>query len=253
MYKKITFLIVIVTGAFILSGCLEKITNQNTNSSGSTSNGQNQEINPDYVTDRTDYVIFFNESSPTVLGGITTHQYIVGRPESEAGTIRYNAYFVPWKIYFSQVQRTSLSILNPACTNLEEQVVYIDGWIDLNLSELAGAGLANLPNVGPANLSGTIHEKVTGTSGTWQCPGSDISTQSVNTGSVQYVQSVSGEHVANFSGASNMTDMTVNGANIYLDLSYEENIQFIWPAGTKIEYAPEGTPIPLEPLTSSSL
>jgi len=238
-----SLLLVFVLG---FSGCNSKKTTESTKDTGNQ-----KETSSGYVTNRTDYVIFYTQSSPAVMGGITTHQYIVGHPIPEAETIKYNAYFVPWRIDFSQVQRTDLSIWSGVCDNLEEQVVYIEGWIDLDLSGLE-ANANNLPDYGPVSLKGTVHETVTGTAGTWKCQ-SDVATTATNTGSIQYVQSVSGEHSASFSDASNMTSMTINGADIYLDLSVPGNIQFIWPAGTKIEFAPEGTPVPLEPLSPSNL
>jgi hypothetical protein len=230
----------------LLSGCTSKTGTSSTNTKSSNTGTSSGEI-----TDRTDYVIFYDKSTPASLGGIATHQYIIGRPEAEAGTIKYNAYFVPWKIYFSQVQRTTQPILSGVCDNLKEQVVYIDGWIDLNLADME-INASNLPNDGPAKPTGTVHETVTGEAGSWKC-GSELITKSTNQGSVDYVKSISGTHTANFSDASNLTSLTVSGADIYLDLSMPGNIQFIWPAGTKIEYAPEGTPIPLEPLAPNKL
>lgn len=194
----------------------------------------------------TAYAMYQVSTSPPILGGMITHEAVLGHALSAPESIQANAWMVPWRIDFVQVQRTSLNI-NTACTNLQEQIVEIEGWIDIDFSQL-DLTLDQLPNYGPKNLKGTIHEKVTGTPGTWNCPDSDITTQSMNTGSVQYVQSVSGEHTANFSGASNITSMTIDGADIYLDLSYEESIQFIWPAGTKITYADENTPTAIEPL-----
>ncbi|MBU1178298.1 hypothetical protein KJ903_03685 [Patescibacteria group bacterium] len=249
MIKKVKISFVLLVGVLVFSGCsIGKYLPKDENN---VSQGKQNQDNS-YVTDRTDYTIYYTASSPAVLGGATIQQNVVGHPIPEAETIKYNAYLVPWRIDFSQVQRTSLSSLAGACDNLTEQVIYIDGWIDLDLSELE-VGSGDLPNSGPVNLKGTVHEKVTGTPGVWQCGDSNVATLSANGGSAQYVQSVSGDHSASFSGASNLTDLTVEGANIYLDLSYESNIQFIWPAGTKIEYAPAGTPIPVEPLPSSSL
>lgn len=249
MLKKIAILTVGLGCLVLLSGCGSKTSTSSTNTklanTGTTGTSSRE------VTDRTDYVIFYQNSTPEVMGGVATSTYIVGRPEAEAGTIKYNAYFVPWKIYFSQVQRTSLSVLSSACTNLKEQVVYIEGWIDLNLADME-INASNIPNDGPAKPTGTIHETVTGEAGTWKCA-SDLITSSMNQGSVQNITNVSGTHTANFSDASNLTGLTVNGATIYLDLSMPGDIQFIWPAGTKIEYAPAGTPIPLEPLAPSQL
>lgn len=202
------------------------------------------------VTDQvksTAYTIYQVTSSPPIPGGMTTHEAVLGHPLSAPEAIQANAWMVPWRIDFRQVQLTSLSDVTPGCTNLKEQVVEIEGWIDIDFSQL-GLSLDQLPTYGPKNLKGTVHETVTGTPGTWSCPDSDITTQAMNTGSVQYVQSVSGEHTANFSGASNITSITIDGADVYMDLSYEENIQFGWPAGTKIRYADDDTPIALEPL-----
>ncbi|PIS40987.1 MAG: hypothetical protein COT26_00415 [Candidatus Kerfeldbacteria bacterium CG08_land_8_20_14_0_20_43_14] len=249
MCKKITLLAISIACTLVLSGCGTKTGSQG--ASNVDTGSQNKGTGSGTVTDRTDYVIFYKESSPPVMGGMVTHQYIVGRPVVEAGTIKYNAYLVPWKISFSQVQRVSLSILSAACKNLTEQVLYIEGWIDLDLSEL-GLEAKNLPSYDPVSLKGTIHETVKGTPGTWQCA-SEIITKSTNAGSIKYVQDKSGNHVANFPGASNMTSLTISGADLYLDFSYQDDIQFIWPAGTKIEYAPEGTPIPLEPLSPAAL
>jgi hypothetical protein len=249
MLKKITFIAIIVMLAFTLSGC-NKTGTQSTNQTASTGD-KSQGTSTGYVTDRTDYVIFYNQSTPADLGGIATHQYIVGHPIPAAETIKYNAYFVPWRIDFSQVQRTTQPILAAACDNVKEQVVYIEGWIDIDFSDL-GVKATDLPDLGPAKPKGTIHEKVTGEAGSWVCK-SDLINKSVNQGSIDYITSVSGDHVANFSDASNITNMTISGADIYLDLSMPENIQFIWPAGTKIEYAPEGTPVPLEPLSPNNL
>jgi hypothetical protein len=249
MLKKIAILTIGFGCLILFSGCTSKTGTSNTNTKSSdtgttgTSSGE--------VTDRTDYVIFYQGSMPEAMGGIATHEYIIGRPEAEAGTLKYNAYFVPWKIYFSQVQRTTLPTFSSACTNLKEQVVYIEGWIDLNLADME-INASNLPNDGPAKPTGTVHETVTGEPGTWKCA-SDIMTSSMNQGSVQNIKNVSGMHTANFSDASNLTGLTVSGATIYLDLSMPGDIQFIWPAGTKIEYAPEGTPVPLEPLAPSKL
>ena len=246
MLKKTIFFFLCLVFVLGFSGC-KKTTTQNTNNTG-----DQEKTSSAYVTDQTDYVIFYTQSSPAVMGGVTTNQYIVGHPIPEAETIKYNAYFVPWRIDFSQVQRTDLSIWSGACDNLEEQVVYIEGWIDLDLSELE-ANANNLPDYGPVSLNGTVHEKVSGTAGKWVCGDSEVANVSTNQGSIDYVQSVSGDHVANFSDASNMTSMTINGADIYLDLSVPENIHFIWPAGTKIEFAPEGTPVPLAPLPPNDL
>ncbi|MFA6197850.1 MAG: hypothetical protein WC734_01695 [Patescibacteria group bacterium] len=204
------------------------------------------------VTDRTDYVIYEDTTTPAPIpGGITTHQFILGHPIPEASVIKSNAYFVPWRVDFSQVLRAPQMMPGSGCVTVKEQVTYIDGWIDLNLADME-IGPNDLPNDGPAIPSGTVHEKVTGTPGTWTC-GSSMLTTAANQGSVDYINSIVGEHTANFKDASNLTGLSTAGANIYLDLSMPEDIQFIWPAGTKIEYAPEGTPIPLEPLVSSKL
>ena len=252
MFKKIAILTIGFGCLVLLSGCAIKTSAPNTNAqSSNTETTGTTGTSSKNVTERTDYVIFYDKTTPASLGGITTHQYIVGQPVAEAGTIKYNAYFVPWKIYFSQVQRTTQPILSGVCTNLKEQVVYIEGWIDLNLADME-INASNLPNDGPAKPTGTVHETVTGEAGSWKCA-SDMLTTSSNQGSVDYVKSISGTHTANFSDASNLTGLTVSGANIYLDLSMPEDIQFIWPAGTKIEYAPAGTPIPLEPLAPSKL
>lgn len=246
MLKKIVFIAICVMFVFVLSGCNKTTTQGTSNQSSGTAGTKSG-----YVTDRTDYVIFYNQSTPADLSGITTHQYIVGRPIPEAETIKYNAYFVPWRIDFSQVQRTTMPVWAAACDNVKEQVVYIEGWIDIDFSDL-GVKATDLPNFGPVKPKGTVHEKVTGEAGSWTCK-SDTLNKSVNQGSVNYITSVSGEHTASFSDASNITNMTISGAEIYLDLSMPEDIQFIWPAGTKIEYAPEGTPIPLEPLPPNNL
>ena len=247
--KKIASLIILMALVLVLSGCTALNNLRNSNQASDTEN-QNQDTESGHVTEQTDYVIFYTEPSPPVPGGITVQNYIIGQPTVEAATIKQNAYFVPWKIQFSQVQRMTLTSL-VGCENVTEQVVEIEGWIDLSLAELA-VGPDNLPNTGPVSLSGTINETVTGTPGTWQCETGPV-TSAANTASIEYVQSVSGMHTANFSGDSHMTNMTVDGAKIYLDFSYEEYIQMIWPAGTVIEHAPEGTPIPLEPLAPSSL
>lgn len=131
MLKKITFIAVIIVFVFILSGC-DKTTTQSTNAQPSSTGGTKS----GYVTDRTDYTISYTQSTPADLSGITTHQYIVGHPIPEAETIKYNAYFVPWRIDFSQVQRTTMPALAAACDNVKEQVVYIEGWIDIDLSDL---------------------------------------------------------------------------------------------------------------------
>lgn len=207
------------------------------------------------VTDRTDYAIWYTEPLPDVYG-LITHQYIVGHPIGtlDPSAIKANAFLVPWRIDFSQVQRTGMPVYDAACTNTKEQVVYIEGYIDLDLSDI-GANPHNLPDPGPYKLKGTIHETVTGEAGTWLC-NNEIYNAASNGGSIEYVQQVSGDHTFNFDEASNMTGLTVSGADIYLDFSSMNNdspIVFIWPAGTKIEYAPEGTPVPLEPLAPSAL
>lgn len=250
MLRKTAFIALTIAVCVFMIGCGKANKNQNAN--GDVNNIQNQATVGNQITDRTDYVIFYQKSEPSVLGGAATSTYIVGRPEAEAGSISFNAYFVPWKIYFSQVQHTGMAVYAGACENITEQEVLIEGWIDLNLAEINGAGPNTLPNPGPAFPSGTVHETVTGTPGTWRC-GSEVINTSVNQGSVEYIQSVTGTHEANFSDASNMTDMTVAGADLYLDLSMSGDVKFIWPAGTKIEYAPEGMPIPLEPLAPSQL
>ncbi|MDD5566809.1 MAG: hypothetical protein PHH01_01300 [Patescibacteria group bacterium] len=232
----------------ILTGCAKKTDTSNDNKSANSGN-QNQGSG---ITDRTDYVVFYQGSTPPVVaGGVATTTYIVGRPVPEAETIKNNAYFVPWKIYFSQVQSSSQILIGSGCNTTKDQVVYIDGWIDLNLTDLE-VGPNDLPSEGPAKPSGTVHETVTGEPGNWVC-GSDTLNYGANQGSIDYIKSVTGTHTANFSDASNLTNMKVSGADIYLDLSMPEDVQFIWPAGTKIEYAPEGTPIPLEPLSPSQL
>lgn len=244
-----TFLFII---SLILTGCTllkNPFSRNNTTSSGGSAE---QTGNKKIVTDRTDYTIFYNQSNPSTLGGISISQYILGHPIPEAETIKYNAYLVPWRIDFSQVQHTGISAFQSACTNLQEQVIYIDGWIDLDLSSI-GVSPSDLPREMPVSgIKGTVHETVKGTPGSWKCM-SDTVTNSVNAGSVQYVQQVSGTHTANFADASNMGNMTIDSADIYLDLSMPENIQMIWPAGTKIERPKQGTPIPLEPLPSSDL
>lgn len=235
-----TLLIVL---AITLTGC--NLPGQDSNTKSKTT-AINDSAQADKVT-RTDYTINHLSTSPTVLGGATTHEHVLGRPQSAPEAIESNAWMVPWRIDFRQVQRTSLAGVAMGCSNLEEQLIEIEGWIDLDFSQLE-LSLDELPNYGPKNLKGTIHETVTGTPGQWSCPESDTATLSLNTGSIQYVQSVSGEHTANFSGASNITSLTIDGADIYLDLSYEENIQFIWPAGTQIKYADANTPTAIEPL-----
>lgn len=251
MIKK-TLLVTLASVAFVfVAGCGtpdatdgDAIPSSGTTNRSGTASGK--------VTDRTDYVIYHESTTPPPIpGGITTHQFILGRPIPEASVIEANAYFVPWRVDFSQVQRAPQILPGSGCTTVTEQVVYIDGWIDLNLTDME-VGPDDLPNEGPAIPSGTIHETVTGTPGTWTC-GSSLITRSANQGSIDYINSVVGEHTANFKDASNLTQLTTGGATIYLDLSMPEDVQFIWPAGTKIEYAPEGTPIPLEPLGSSKL
>lgn len=251
MLKKAVFLAIFLALVFGLSGC-DWFTEKGNNDSVPPENGTNTTSQTGYVTDRTDYTIFYQGSMPAAVpGGVETTEYIIGHPIPEAETIKYNAYFVPWRIDFSQVLRSSQILIGSGCNTLQEQVIYVEGWIDLDLTDME-VGPNDLPNPGPAKPKGTVHEKVTGTAGSWIC-GSDLMTKSANVGSVQYVQSVSGEHTANFSDASNLTSLTVSGADIYLDLSMPEDIMFIWPAGTKIEYAPEGTPIPLEPLSPNQL
>ncbi|MFH0952639.1 MAG: hypothetical protein V1838_05710 [Patescibacteria group bacterium] len=257
MFKKTMILALILAAGVFFIGCGKNNQNVNTAKNAAANNETNsgqesQGFGTREITDQTDYVIYKQDTTPSpVSGGVTTTTYIVGRPESEAGTIKYNAYFVPWKIYFSQVQSSSQILIGSGCNTVKDQVVYIDGWIDLNLTDLE-VGPNNLPNEGPAWPSGTVHETVTGEPGSWTC-GSETYNYGANQGSIDYINSVIGEHTANFSDASNLTDMTVSGADIYLDLSQSEGVQFIWPAGTKIEYAPEGTPIPLEPLASTEL
>lgn len=245
MSKKITLLAICLVGVLVLTGCTVKTPGTKSNTSAGN---QSQGSTSGEVTQRTDYTIFYQKSQPGVMGGVSTSTYIVGRPLAEPSAIKANAYFIPWKVSFSQVQRISYF---PGCNNVKEQVIYIEGWIDLNLADM-DINATNIPNDGPAKPTGTVHETVTGEAGVWQCA-SDFITQSANQGSIKSVQNVSGEHTANFSDASNVTSLTVSGADIYLDLSMSGKIQFIWPAGTKIEYAPAGTPIPLEPLAPSQL
>jgi hypothetical protein len=253
MLKK-TILVAFALAVFALTtGCgKEQTTNTNSGTQKTTGSTNTAGSASGNVTDRTDYVIYHDSTTPAPTpGGITTHQFILGRPVPEASVIMANAYFVPWRIDFSQVQRAPQMMPGSGCTTISEQVIYIDGWIDLNLTDMK-IGPNDLPNEGPAKPTGTVHETVTGTPGTWTC-GSEMLTTSANQGSINYINSITGEHTANFSDASNLTELTAAGANIYLDLSMPEDIQFIWPAGTKIEYAPEGTPIPLVPLGSSAL
>ncbi|MFH1509481.1 MAG: hypothetical protein ABIE68_04920 [bacterium] len=247
MKTKIITVTLLIMAVTVLTGFSCQGGNKTTSNNITDKSGSSKE-----VTDRTDYTIFYTDSSAAPLGGMTYHQYIVGHSLADSESIKYNAYLTPWKISFSQVQRTDLSMYSSVCQNLTEQVVYIDGYIEIDFSDL-GITADQLPDAGPFYPKGTIHETVSGTPGTWSCPDSAIATTATNDGSVQYVQSISGEHTANFEGVSNMTNLTVAGAEIYLDFSYNEDIQLIWPAGTKIEYAPAGTTIPLEPLSSNSL
>jgi hypothetical protein len=246
MQKKWFSIVLGILCVLLLSACSTTTPKTGTQTPGTN---QNPGSSAREITQRTDYTIFYQETSPLIVGAIQTHSYIVGHPVAEAGTIKYNAYFVPWKISFSQVQRISNAF--PGCETIKEQVVYIEGWIDLNLADME-INASNIPNDGPAKPTGTVHETVTGEPGTWRCS-SDLMTTAANQGSIQSVQNVSGTHTANFSDASNLTGLSVSGANIYLDLSMPGDIQFIWPAGTKIEYAPAGTTIPLEPLAPSQL
>lgn len=234
--KKILFTIISLTSVLVISGCAYTSTSV-TNESDTSEN----------KVERTDYTIFHTE--PILgTGGVDVYQYIVGLPVAEAETIKQNAYFVQWRIDFSQVQTTDMYPLDTGgCTNLEKQEVRIDGWIEMDLSQL-GVEVDDLPNNGPVYPTGTVHETVTGTPGTWNCDNEAV-TAVANSASAEYVQSVSGEHVASFSGVSNITGMTISGADIYLDLS---DVQMIWP-DAKIEYASEDTPIPLVPLTSDKL
>lgn len=245
MKKILTICAVLAAFLFVFAGGCNKDT-ANTNQATNT---ENQDTESGNVTDRTDYVVHYTESSPPVPGGAIVHQYIIGQPTVEAEVIKQNAYFVPWKIRFSQVQRVTLTAL-PLCDNVTEQVVEIEGSLELDLSEFKEMA-NNLPDSGPISLSGTIQETVTGTGGAWACESGAV-TSAANQGSADYVQSISGTHTANFSGASNMVTMTVDGAEFYLDFP-TDNIQFIWPAGTKIERTAEDTPIPVEPIAPSEL
>jgi hypothetical protein len=249
MIKKTLLVMLALVSVVFVSGC-----GNPGNANTSITNSLTQQISnaPGAITERTDYVIYNDSTTPAPFpGGITTHQFILGHPIPEAKVIMSNAYFVPWRVDFSQVIRAPQMMPGSGCTTIKEQVTYIDGWIDLNLTDME-VGPNNLPNDGPAIPSGTVHEKVTGTPGTWTC-GSSMLTTAANQGSIDYINSIVGDHTANFKDASNLTGLTAAGASIYLDLSMPDDIQFIWPAGTKIEYAPAGTPIPLEPLVSSKL
>ena len=245
MKNTLSICTVLVASLFIFAGGCNKDT-ANTNQATNT---ENQDTESGNVTDRTDYAIFYTESSPPVPGGMTVQNYIIGQPTADAKIIEQNAYFVPWKIRFSQVQRMTLSVL-PKCENVTEQVVEIEGTIELDLSEFKETA-NRLPNSGPLILSGTIQETVTGTPGTWLCGVSTV-TSAANTASIEYVESVSGTHTANFSNGSNMFNMTIDGAEIYLDFP-TDSVQFIWPAGTKIERTNEDTPILAEPIAPSEL
>ena len=251
MFKKTLLVMLALVSVVFVAGCGTSSTSNNNTASktGTTNQGGTASGN---VTNRTDYVIYEDSTTPAPIpGGITSHQFILGHPIPEASVIKSNAYFVPWRVDFSQVLRAPQMMPGSGCVTVKEQVTYIDGWIDLNLADME-IGPNDLPNDGPAIPSGTVHEKVTGTPGTWTC-GSSMLTTAANQGSVDYINSIVGEHTANFKDASNLTGLTAAGATIYLDLSMPEDIQFIWPAGTKIEYAPAGTPIPPEPLVSSKL
>jgi hypothetical protein len=245
-YKHKNLLLVvalIIAIAIISTGCSLIQSKEDTEAT----NTKAQETDSSNKVKTTAYTIYQVSTSPPIPGGMVTHEAVLGKPLSAPEAIEANAWMVPWRIDFKQVQRTSLSGIAAGCTNLQEQIVEIDGWIEIDFSQL-DLSLDQLPDAGPKNIKGTVHETVTGTPGTWNCPDSEVGTQSMNTGSVQFVQSISGEHTANFSGASNITNLTVDGADVYFDLSYEENIVFIWPAGTKIKYADDDTPTALVPL-----
>lgn len=233
------------------AGCSSKTT-KTTSTTATTSSALTAS---DDVAGRTDYVVYSKDTTAAAVGGLTTHTYIVGRPTADASVIQKKGYFVPWRIQFSQVQRLANTVLSAYCQNTKEQVLYIDGYIDVDMTSAAYAiaSMTSTSTFGPLQLTGTIHETVTGEAGTWTC-NSDILTSSVNAGSTKSVADASGEHTGTFSSSSNLSNMTTSGGMLYLDVgAAANNISFLWPAGTKIEYAPTGTTIPLEPLAPNQL
>lgn len=248
---KYTSLLIVVLSLLLLgAACGNK-----TATTGTTSTTSSALTTSGSGTGRTDYVVYLKDTSSLVAGGLTTHTYIIGRPTAEATTVKQKGYFVPWRIQFSQVQRLANTAISSLCQNTKEQVLYINGYIDVDMTStaFAMASLTSNPTFGPLQLTGTIHETVSGEAGTWTC-NSDFLTSSVNAGSVQAVTDATGEHTGTFSSSSNLSNMTTSGGMLYLDVGASATpISFLWPAGTKIDYAPSDVTIPTEPLTPQQL